>query len=223
MEISWRSWGSTPARGEFVVDVVVELVDAGEHVAIEQLVDDQLDAHFDQQFAHGLAERTGERGGADRIGRVVHLVPAADHRQALVHGEQGAREALLVLADHAGDGEGFFQFVLADQAEFDVGERAAGRVAIRGARTARGKIGQVACDLAEEGALDDRAFLADLAHAVEELGLRGVVLGFLGEVEQGVVDVLEHVGRQRVQAASVARPRTVTSNAPTLSLRGSRR
>jgi hypothetical protein len=103
---------------QFVADFLVKLVQRSHHVAIEQLVDDQLDAHVRGQLAHRMAKCLGQRRGADRIVGIVDLDAAVDHRQTLVHGEQLARQARFVLADHAGDGQRFFQFVVGNQRQF---------------------------------------------------------------------------------------------------------
>src|SRR6185312_12400221 len=65
---------------------------------------------------------------------------------------------------------------------------------------AGGQVAQLAVDRGEEVALDRRTALAHLAHAIEVMGLGGVVLGLLGEVEQRVVDVLEQVAQALLQA-----------------------
>ncbi len=51
-----------------------------------------------------------------------------------------------------------------------------------------------------EQALDELAFLAHLAHAVEVFGLDRVAARAFGEIEQRVVDVLEQGADQRIDA-----------------------
>jgi hypothetical protein len=73
------------------VDFLIELFQRRQHVAIEQLVDDQLDAHVRAELAQRWRNACDRIGRRHRVAGVVDLVAAADHRQALVDGEQVAR------------------------------------------------------------------------------------------------------------------------------------
>jgi hypothetical protein len=62
------------------------------------------------------------------------------------------------------------------------------------------QVAELARDGAQEAALDAGAALAHFAHAVEVMHLRRIVLGLLGEVEQGIVDLLEGIAHPLLQA-----------------------
>ena len=179
------------------VDLLVQLLQQRQHVAVEQLVDDQLDAHVRAEFLQRFAERLGQRGRRHRVAGVLDLVAAADHRQALVDREQVAREARVVLADHAGDRQRFFQVAFGHEGQLGGAER--GCSCRHGGLAGMRQIAELASDGVEEVALDAGAAFAYLAHAVEVVHLRRVVLGFLGQVEQGVVDLLEGIAHPLLQ------------------------
>ncbi len=63
-----------------------------------------------------------------------------------------------------------------------------------------GQFADMAADRAQEAAFHRRTAFAHLAHAVEVMHLGRIVLGFLGQVEQRVVDVLEGVAHPLLQA-----------------------
>src|SRR6185312_3400411 len=89
----------------------------------------------------------------------------------------------------------FFELAIIDQAQFAAGRKRALRF-IGARRPAGREIREAARDAFAEHALDARALLARLAHAVEVFRLAGVALGFLGKVEQRVVDIVEQFGDQ---------------------------
>src|SRR5690606_383966 len=63
--------------------------------------------------------------------------------------------------------------------------------------------GEVAEDLRElllEYAFDELALLAHFAHAIEELDLDGIAFRALGQVEQGIIDILEQRADEAVDA-----------------------
>ena len=126
---------------------------------------------------------------------------AADHRQALIDGEQIARQSRFVLADQAGDGERFFQFVVGHQRQLDGTGQTAAECCSGCCWMAVDEVFSSRATCARKLRSIDRATLAHFAHAVEVVHLRGVVLGFLGKIEQRVVDVLEHVADVLLQPA----------------------
>ncbi len=96
-------------------DFLVQRIQPGQDIAIEQLVDDQLRLQVQVQLAHRDAEPLAQLRGAYRIGRILDFGASAQHRQALVHRVQRPREATVVLGHRAGDGQGLFQFAVFDQ------------------------------------------------------------------------------------------------------------
>ena len=100
---------------------------------------------------------------------------------------------------HARDRERFFQLDVVDE-----GEAAAAclrcRFGFDRLQLAVGEFVECLGRVVLEQALDQLALLAHLAHAVEILGLHRVAAGTLGEVEQGIVDILEQGSDQRVDA-----------------------
>ena len=108
--------------------------------------------------------------------------------------------AVFGLGHDAGDRERFLEFLVVDQrqARFAWLARALSvldRLQLTG--------GEIAEDLAQvflAHALDQLAFLAHFAHAVEILRLHGIVLGLLGQIEQRIVDILEQGAEQAVDA-----------------------
>jgi hypothetical protein len=178
------------------VDVVVQRVESLQHVALEHLQDDQAHADVDVgEFAQRFAERFGQRVRGQRVRRIGGGAAATQHRQPLVQRHQCGRQAPVGLGDHAGNRQRFLELAIVDQAQFAAGRECALRFV--GARRPAGReIGEAARDAFAEHALDARALLAGLAHAVEVFGLAGVAFGLFGKVEQGVVDVVEQFGNQ---------------------------
>jgi len=59
---------------------------------------------------------------------------------------------------------------------------------------------QLTADRRQEMAFCRRASFAHVAHAVEIVHLRRVVLGFFSQVKQGIVHLLERIADPRLQA-----------------------
>ena len=102
---------------QLLVDLVVDRIQAGHYVAVEQLEDDQPRVDAQIQLAHRQPECLTQMRRCDRVGGVIDIRAAADHRQALVHRVQRRCEATLRLGNSAGDGEGFFQLRVVQQGE----------------------------------------------------------------------------------------------------------
>ena len=51
-----------------------------------------------------------------------------------------------------------------------------------------------------EQTLDQLALLAHFAHAVEELGLDRIAAGAFGQIEQGIIDILEQRADETIDA-----------------------
>jgi hypothetical protein len=171
------------------VNLIVEGFEARHHVAVEQLVDDQLDLHVKFELAHRISKRLAERRRADRVAGVLDRGATDDHAEPLIDQMQSAREAVFRLRHHARYGQRIFEFLVVDQ-------RKPAAALIGHLRPHRFEVafGEIAEDLRKlflEHAFDELALLADFAHAVEELHLHGVALGALGEMKQRIVDVLE--------------------------------
>jgi hypothetical protein len=180
------------------VDLLIKLFQRRQHVAIEQLVDDQLDAHVRAELVQRLAKSLRQDRRRDRVAGVIDLVTAADDRQSLVDREQVARKPRLVLADHAGDRQGLFQFVVRHQRQLDRTRWQRARARLGWLRR-MGQLGKVAADRGQKAALHCRTALTHLAHAIEIMHLGGVVFRFLRKIEQRVVDMLEGVADPLLQ------------------------
>lgn len=95
-------------------------------------------------------------------------------------------------ADHVGDQQAFFVFVVPHELEV-VRVQLAGFEF--GLQLAAEEVLEVLGHALVVGALYLRPLLADVPHAVEEQGLDLIVLGFLGAFEEGVVDLVENAGQ----------------------------
>ncbi len=184
------------------IHFVIERIQAGQHVALEQFQDDQTNLDIHVHLAQRGAEGMRQRGRTERIVAVVDAVAAADHRQPLVQRVQCAGETAIGLGHHARDRQRFFQFAVVHQRQLSAARGRGGRVGTfrARARAAHREFAETARDFLAEQPLQQRTLLARLAHAVEILRLRGVAFGLLGEIEQRVVDVVEQVGREFVAA-----------------------
>jgi len=180
------------------VDLFVQRIEAGHHVAVEQLVDDQLDLDVGLQLAHRAAERLAEHGRADRIARIVDLAAADDDAEPLVDLVERSLQPVLGLGDHARYRERFLEFGIVDQRQSGASLRR--DLGLHRLELAFGELAEVLRRLLLEQALDQLALLAHLAHAVEIFGLDRVAAGALGKIEQCVVDVFEQGADQPVDA-----------------------
>ena len=97
--------GQHAGADQFRVDLFVDRVETRHHVAIEQLVDDQLDLDVDIELMDRDAERVAEYGGADWIVRIVDLGAADQYGKALVDLIKRALQPIFSLRDHAGYSE----------------------------------------------------------------------------------------------------------------------
>ena len=180
------------------VDLFVERIEAAHHVAVEQLVDDQLDLHVDLQLAHRGAERQAEYGRSDRIARVLDLAAADDDAEALVDLVQRTLQPVLGFGDHARNRERFLELLIVDERKACIRLRPG--FGFDRLQLAFDELAEILRSLFLEHALDELAFLAHLAHAVEIFGLHRVAAGALGKIEQRVVDIFEQRADEAVDA-----------------------
>ncbi len=180
------------------VDLFVQRLEAGHHVAIEELVDDQLDLDVHRELFHREAERASEHRGTDRIVRVFDLAAADDDAETLVDLVERSLQPVLGLGDHARYRERFLELLIVDERK--PAARLRRDIGLRRLELAFRELGEVFRRLILEQALDELALLAHLAHAVEELGLQCVRARALGEIEEGVVDVLKQRRDEAVDA-----------------------
>jgi hypothetical protein len=103
----------------------------------------------------------------------------------------------LGFGDHAANRQRFLEFLIVDQRQAFA--RLAGRFGLHRFE-ARSEIAEDLAQVFLAHPLDQLALLAHFAHAVEVTGLHGIVLGLFGQIEQRIVDVLEQVGNQSVDA-----------------------
>ena len=182
------------------VDFFVQRIQSGHHVAVEQLVDDQLAPGRSVPDSRIADAECLAQYGAGPIGLFASstLAPPRITTSRWLIAYSGAAGGF-GLGDHAGDGQRFFQLAVVDQRQ----TAALGCGATSGLTALQLAIGEFAEDLRRlllEHAFDELALLAHFAHAIEILRLDRIVLGLLGQIEQGVVDVLEQRRDQSVDA-----------------------
>ena len=106
-----------PGTDQFGIDLLVQGFKPGHHVAVIQLVDDQLDLDIEIELAHRRAERLAQRCRADRVARILDDIAAADDREALIDQVQGPRKPVFRLCHHARNGQRILEFLIVDQAQ----------------------------------------------------------------------------------------------------------
>ena len=190
---------STPRRGrqqvgedaggdQQLVGLGIELLGLPEHVALEQLEDDQLDLDLHPQAAPGLQEIFAEQRRPQGV-LAFGQAPAQQYSQACGQVPQGEAGPVEHPGHHGLHGDGLFQVIAGGLLL---------RVVGRGMGDDQGRVVlDQACEgleeLLEKAALDALALQAQVAHGLEQDVLLDVVLGPVGHLEQGVVGVIEQL------------------------------
>ena len=189
--------GQDVAAREVVVQGLVEPLQVRHQVPVEELQDQQLNREAGLQggarLAHGLADRLRGEGvaGALEIGVAEEVADPAVECVELVLVEP------VGLGHHVLDRDGDLELVVLHQSEGSPGGGLAGRAAKR--RGARRAALELLLELGPQRGLHPRAPQAHVAHGVEVDPLLGVVLRLVGELEQGVVEPVQGVGREALQ------------------------
>ena len=183
------------------VDLVVEQAQVGHDVTVEELVDDEPDLDLEIQCLHRSIEGLTDHARPDRDVVDGQSRPVEDGLIAAFDGIEFARETVTRLVDHARQGQGGLEVRLVDETEF-VGQRQARRVG-RVRPLAGVVLGQEVVDMTAmlfvESALDIAPCDAQGPHGIEIGVLSLVALGLVGEREQRVVGIVEHVPEQTLQ------------------------
>src|SRR5690606_21085236 len=109
-------FGQDARANQCLVGFGIELVEIGQHIALEELEDDQLDLDFHTQAAARLEKVLAQRLRPERVALVIEL---AAHQRVHAGGQVGERKggAAGDLGDHGVDGDRLFEFVVLYQCQ----------------------------------------------------------------------------------------------------------
>ena len=185
-----------------IVDLVVQTADIGHHVAIEQLVDQQLDRRFAAPQVQRLGKPGSQHLGADGVVGDRDFVAPEHFAEAHVHGVQLAVETILRLGNHRGDRQILFQVVLINQAQLVFCRLGSGKS--RPGSKVGPEIVKALHAAVDKAFFNRLALLAQLAHGLEVAGLQGIAGGFIRQLIQIVIEMLEQVLQQARQGFAQA-------------------
>ncbi|MCI1709421.1 MAG: hypothetical protein LKM39_02895 [Chiayiivirga sp.] len=107
--------GKHACLGQQLVGHVVNLVEVGGDVPVEQLEHDQLGADVGLDPGGDVTQRVSDGGRRERAGVGLDAAAAQRRTEALGQRKQGAVVAQVGFGHHAGDGEVFLQGLVLDQ------------------------------------------------------------------------------------------------------------
>uniref|UniRef100_A0A0U1PAS3 Uncharacterized protein n=1 Tax=Mizugakiibacter sediminis TaxID=1475481 RepID=A0A0U1PAS3_9GAMM len=183
------------ARGQMLVEAVVEGAGGGHHAAVEAAVQQQLVFQREFEVGGGALQRAGDRVGAERQGFGLDQRRGDQHAEAVAEFVQRDAAAHLGARGDVLQRQRLLQLALVDQLQRIRGDAMA-------ARRRAVQRGELFLQCQQEARRHVGAAALDLAQAVEATLLFGVVARLLGMLEQLLLEVRQRGAQRRLEAGA---------------------